>query len=72
MRSQPLTHFFCTTEYLHAAWRTLYPLYLSHSQWAAARPAIGLDENRFFRCFVECRRRFVYLSLSRSPSDQTR
>ena len=40
---------------------------LSHSQWAAARPAIGLDENRFFRCFVECRprrrrRRFVYLS----------
>ena len=42
-------------------------LSLSHSQWAAARPAIGLDENRFFRCFVECRprrRRFVYLSPS--------
>ena len=41
---------------------------VSPSQRAAARPAIGLDENRFFRCFVECRRRFVYLSLSPSIS----
>ena len=43
--------------------RCIRALSQSHSQWAAARPAIGLDENRFFRCFVECRRRrFVYLS----------
>ena len=59
-RSDPLLH-------RMPAARCIRALSQSHSQWAAARPAIGLDENRFFRCFVECRhrrrrRRFVYLS----------